>query len=412
MSEWKDLRLGDITKVITKGTTPSNIGADFTESGIKYIRSEMLKQSKHLSNDGFLYISEDTHSRLRRSQLQCNDILFSMAGAYLGKTAILRDCDVPSNTNQAVAIIRVNEAVADADFVYYYLNLPTTTKLVNSISSQSAQPNINLTQIGDLITPMPNLPTQRRIAAILSSLDAKIENNNKVNAKLEEIAQNLFKEWFVDFGPFKDGKFVDSELGPIPEGWRVGTLEETCVEILRGYTPNYVNSSKYKILNQKVNKGSTLDKQYYKYNDENDRGFLSKLAQKGDVLINSLGQGTLGRIHLYTQNTTDVIIDQFITFLRTNIFSKSAYLAFYLSSMSGQAEIMSRITGSTGMWVLTINNIKKIKLVIPPDSIFEKLNDMICNLYDRIATNSEENEKLVTLRDTLLPKLMSGEIEV
>lgn len=299
-------------------------------------------------------------NRFDEYSLKDGDIVIGMDGSRVGKNrAMVKSDDLPLLLAQRVACVR-NTQLSCQKFLYYHIFSKTFEKYIDLICTGTSIPHISLKQIGDFKFNLPPLPTQRRIAAILSSLDAKIENNNKVNAKLEEIAQNLFKEWFVDFGPFKDGKFVDSELGPIPEGWRVETLEETCVEILRGYTPNYVNSSKYKILNQKVNKGSTLDKQYYKYNDENDQGFLNKLAQKGDVLINSLGQGTLGRIHLYTQNTTDVIIDQFITFLRTNIFSKSAYLAFYLSSMSGQAEIMSRITGSTGMWVLTINNIKKL----------------------------------------------------
>ena len=115
------VELSELCDVITKGTTPSNIGAEFTEKGIKYIRSEMLTSAKYISDEGLLYISEETHKKLKRSQLKPGDILFSMAGVYLGKTAILRECDTPANTNQAVALIRIIDEKCNREYVYYYL---------------------------------------------------------------------------------------------------------------------------------------------------------------------------------------------------------------------------------------------------------------------------------------------------
>lgn len=144
---WKKIKLADLCIVITKGTTPSNIGESFTETGIKYIRSEMLTSSKYITGQ-FMYISPETHNKLKRSQLKEGDILFSMAGAYLGKTAILRSEDVPANTNQATALIRIDTEKCNNEYVYYCLNIPEMVKTVNTVQSQSAQPNINLKQIG------------------------------------------------------------------------------------------------------------------------------------------------------------------------------------------------------------------------------------------------------------------------
>ena len=140
---WKIVNLSELCSIITKGTTPSNIGDSFTDKGIKYIRSEMLTSAKYISGD-FLHISKETHEKLKRSQLKTGDILFSMAGVYLGKTAILRPEDIPANTNQAVALIRIAPDKADNEFVYYFLNMPDVVKMANTVQSQSAQPNINL----------------------------------------------------------------------------------------------------------------------------------------------------------------------------------------------------------------------------------------------------------------------------
>lgn len=232
------------------------------------------------------------------------------------------------------------------------------------------------------------------------------------NDNLEQQAQALFKAWFVDFEPFKDGKFVESELGMIPEGWKVESLADFCSEITRGNTPNYVEYSSHPILNQKVNKGSFLDKQYYKYNDDAILVPVSKLAHQWDVLLNSLGQGTLGRVHLYKEMSSNVIIDQFITILRTSNVVNAIYLAYILKRPDYQSIIESSITGSTGMWVLTINNIRKIKIISPNQNELNEVRDVMEKIYFKMAKNELEIESLTKLREILLPKLMSGELKI
>ena len=236
--------------------------------------------------------------------------------------------------------------------------------------------------------------------------------NKRINDNLEQQAQTLFKSWLVDFDPFKNGKFVESEMGMIPEGWKVISLQEYCQEITRGNIPTYVEKSNRPILNQKVNKGVSLEKQYYKYNSENVEVSISKMAHYGDVLLNSLGQGTLGRVHLYKEKLGNVIIDQFITILRTNLFVKSAYLSYTLNRPEYQTIIEGNVTGSTGMWVLTINNVRNIKIIVPKESCFLELAPIINSIYQAISNNTAEMEQLCTLRDCILPHLMSGELKI
>ena len=176
--------LDSITTKITKGTTPTSVGCSFENCGINFIKSESLGSGRNLDKSKFAFISEKTHEKLKRSQLKENDILFSMAGMFLGKTGIVTANFVPANTNQAVAIIRVDPNMANYEYIYYYLNQRTVVEAVNASSAQSAQPNINLRQIGQIEISLPDRKTQDKIASILSSIDAMIEVNCQINDNL------------------------------------------------------------------------------------------------------------------------------------------------------------------------------------------------------------------------------------
>ena len=236
------VKLKDITTKITKGTTPSNIGASFTDEGINYFRSEMLGKAKYLDkSSGMMFISESTHNKLKRSQIEADDILFSMAGIYLGKLAIVKDEDVPANINQAVALIRFNKGV-NIDYLYYFMVQKSFNAYVNCMSAQAAQPNINLKQIGNLQIALPTDEQQKRIADILSAYDNLIENNNKRIHLLERMAESLYKEWFIRFRfpGYEDTEFEDG----MPRGWvreKIGLHYNTC----SGGTPSRTHEEYY-----------------------------------------------------------------------------------------------------------------------------------------------------------------------
>lgn len=176
--------LSEITSVITKGTTPTSVGCSFSKNGINYIKSESITSSRTLDKSKYAFISEETHQKLKRSQIKENDILFSMAGMFLGKTSIVQADDVPANTNQAVAIIRIVPEQANYLYVYYYLNQKNIVTWINSLSGQSAQPNINLKQIGEIEIPLPDRIIQDTIVEMLSAIDSRIELNTAINENL------------------------------------------------------------------------------------------------------------------------------------------------------------------------------------------------------------------------------------
>lgn len=415
---WKTYKLTELTSVITKGTTPSTYGFDFEESGITYIRAQSLNYDGKVDEEAFSFISHKAHQKLKRSQLQTGDILFSMAGAYLGMVGMVKESYCPANTNQAVGIIRINNASVNSKFVEYTLRNPSMISYVNSQSGQSAQPNINLAEIGNLSISAPPLPEQIAIASILSALDDKIELNLQMNKTLEEMAMALYKHWFVDFGHFQNGKFIDSELGMIPEGWEVKRLEEivdVCSSnriFLKEYIDQGIPFYRGKEIIQ-LSKGTNISTElfisYERYNEIKNK---AGVPVKNDILISSVG--TIGVSWLVENNESFYFKDGNLTWIKNyNSQVNGNFMSLWLKSNETQEQIKSATIGSTQQ-ALTISALRKLKIVLPPvDSTFiEDISIKLVLWHNLFLSNKNEIKYLTTLRNNLLPKLISGEVRV
>ena len=404
-----EIKLADLCEVITKGTTPSNIGAEFTEDGIKYIRSEMLTSSKYITEDGFLYISEDTHNKLKRSQLKAGDILFSMAGVYLGKTAILRECDVPSNTNQAVALIRVIPEKCNREFVYYYLNLPEVVKSVNSITGQAAQPNINLKQIGSIPILLPSREIQDQIVFLVSAYDDLIENNQKQIKLLEEAAQRLYKEWFVDL------RFPGHETTPItdgiPEGWEDKVMEDLC-DSIGGGTPSTKNDEYYRdgqikwVTPTDITRknGLILLDTEKKITEEGLQHSSAKMVPPYTILMTS--RASVGFFGLCEH---EVCTNQ--GFISCIPYKENTRYYLLYNLMNRVDEIRAKASGSTFLEI-SKKNFRGLRIVLPTDSVLDEFTKLVFPMVRQMETLTKSIATLQEARDRLLPKLMNGEIEV
>ena len=396
MSEWKKVKLGDLTSKITKGTTPSNIGESFCNRGVPFIRSELITQNKYISDEGILYISNQTHEKLKRSQLEVNDILFSMAGVYLGKTAILRECDVPANTNQAVAIIRLDSALCSVDFVYYYLNKESVIRYVNQISGQAAQPNINLQQIGEIPIVLPSRKEQHRIAAILSRYDSLIENYQKQIKLLEEAAQRLYKEWFVDlhFPGHENTKIVDG----VPEGWEKKKLVDM-VDVQYGYAFDgklfNSNGEGMPILRiRNIPDGITSD-----YTTEEAQDCY--IVHNGDIVV-----GMDGIFHINSWSGGDAYLVQRACSFRPK---EECMKGFIFQAIQEPIKFFEKTLVGATVAHLGKKHIDSIELCIPKN--FE-LYQPFSKFYSQRQGVLSQIRLLTEARDRLLPKLMSGEIAV
>ncbi|KOY51695.1 restriction endonuclease subunit S [Polaribacter dokdonensis] len=283
-----------------------------------------------------------------------------------------------------------------------YLELYFKKLNVSGFITGAVQPKLskgNLVDIPILISK--STKEQKAIAKVLTAFDDKIALLQAQNKTLETMAQTIFKEWF--------GKYqIGDEL---PEGWRVDTLENVSNEITRGFTTKYVEKSNLINLNQKVNKGRYLEKQHFKYYADDTIVPENKFIKKHDILLNSLGQGTLGRVHFYTEETVNVVADQHISILR---FEKelSFYIYQVLASKTGQFRLENEITGSTGMLMLNVGKVRNFEVIMPNKVLLQKFTDMVMPFYEKLAINNSQIQSLKKTRDTLLPKLMSGQVRV
>lgn len=401
-----EVRLADICEVITKGTTPSNIGEEFTTDGVRYIRSEMINSSKNISEEGVLYISEETHDKLKRSQLKSGDILFSMAGVYLGKTAILRERDVPANTNQAVALIRVNPKKCNREYIYYFLNLPAIVKSVNSMTAQAAQPNINLRQIGNIPIVLPPQEVQDRVVAVISPYDELIENNQRQIKLLEEAARRVYKEWFVDlrFPGHENTKITDG----VPKGWRKYKFSDT-TSIMGGGTPKTDVKEFY---NGNI--------PFYTPKDSDDSFFafdtITHISQSGLDNCNSqlypvntiiiTARGTVGKTTILA---VPMAMNQSCYALKCDELNSPYYLFFSLKNEVAALKTMS----NGGVFnTIIVKTFDSICLIAPTQDVLNMFEASVSPIMEQIKTKARQNIILTEARDRLLPKLMSGEIEL
>lgn len=312
------------------------------------------------------------------------------------------------NAYQRTYVITPIRGKVDIKFLYYALSL--CLKQFKNMSQGTSTKFLTVTILNSFSVQLPSISDQHRIASILSSLDRKIELNNKINADLEEMAQAIFKNWFVDFEPFKDGKFVDSELGMIPEGWKVGRLDEIA-DVVGGSTPSKAKPEYYtqKGIAWLTPKDLSNHPAVYTSRgviDITEEGYNStstKLMPKGTILFTS--RAPIGYISI-AQN--DICTNQGFKSL---VPKKAGTCFLYCFLKYVTPEIENKSTGST-FKEASGSLMKSLQVIMPEQKVFEDFETIVSPLFARIESLEKENSRLSLLRDTLLPRLMSGELEV
>jgi len=426
-----NILLKDYLIEITKGTTPTTIGGEFIESGVNFVKAECLNTGRIIDKSSLSYISPEIHKKLNRSILQEDDLLFSIAG-HLGKMAIVRKEDLPANTNQAVAILRIDQKKGDVNFLYYYLNSTQISNYIRKQCAQSVQPNLNLAQVGQLPIIVYSLPTQKSIAKVLSDLDAKIELNNKINRELEAMAKTLYDYWFVQFDfptppsstsgivgkPYKSsgGKMVYNEelKREIPEGWGVKELGKL-IDIQRGisYKSSDISGGgipmislnsfnldgTYKAGGIKSYSGKYTDKQIAKSED--------LLIAATDVTRNADIIGKAIIVPHYYKN--DLVFSMDIAKIIPKKDISSPYLMMLFNSDHYHNYIKWYASGTIVLH-LNMDGVKWYKAEIPPIDLIERFDSFYLPIANRINETERQNEQLTALRDWLLPMLMNGQV--
>lgn len=420
------VQLREVCVKIGSGATPRG-GKEAYKGG-----ATSLIRSQNIYNDGFhrnglVYIDDDQSAELANVAVKPNDILLNITGDSVARCCQVVEDVLPARVNQHVAIIRPKPDALDARFLRYVLvSHEYQSRLLALASAGATRPALTKLMIEKLDIPSPPLAEQKRIAHILGTLDDKIEVNRRMNATLEAMARALFKSWFVDFDPvrakaagqptglpqpladpFPDA-FEDSEMGEIPKGWRVAALRELTSYLARGIGPTYVEDGGICVLNQKCIRDRRIDFSKARRHDPAGRSVVGRTLQVLDILVNSTGVGTLGRIAQVWDLPENTVIDSHVTVVRAAADVDPWFLGVSLIGRENDIEGLGE--GSTGQTELSRERLGTLACITPPLKLQAAFGHQVRSLLSRVAENEKESLTLASLRDTLLPWLFSGEL--
>lgn len=394
--EWKEVTLGEIGTIVG-GATPSTKNTSFYDGNIPWLTPKDLSvnSNKYILR-GERNITEAGFKSCSCKMLPKGSVLFS-SRAPIGYVAITAN---DMCTNQGFKSVIPNEET-DSEFLYYLLKYNKDNIASQGSGTTFAEVSGKTMKEIEVMVPKET-DDQRRIASILSSLDRKIELNNKINADLEEMAQAIFKNWFVDFEPFKDGKFVDSELGMIPEGWKVGSPYEYAKVVYGApYKSAKFNDNGEGLPLIRIRDLKDCNPQFYTPEILPQTEYVNM----GDIVA---GMDAEFVPHIWKGNTG--LLNQRVCKLMPQQTSISNLFVLYL--MKPELEFVQSYKTGTTVSHLGKADIDKFVVVLPPLEVVEECSKILDSILQRIKNISAESRTLSTLRDTLLPRLMSGEIEV
>lgn len=414
VESWNLVRLGDVADVLVGYPFKSQY---FNENN-KGIR---LLRGKNVTHRGLRWGSdtrwwESITPDVERYLLSENDIVIGMDGSLVGKNyALISNSDLPLLLVQRVACIRAKTGV-DQKYLWFVIASEKFERYIDSIRTGTSIPHVSSKQILDYTISLPPLPVQKKIAAILSSLDDKIEINTRMNKVLEETARALFHRWFVEFEflndegkPYKSsgGRMIASEMGEIPEGWRVGTVGDV-VQIFGGSTPNtknldYWENGEHPFCTPKdlstLSTSILLDTERH-ITDKGVQTISSKQLPPGTLLLSS--RAPVGYLAI---SAVPISVNQgFIAMVCNETISNVYVLQWIQENMD---EIKGRANGSTFLEI-SKRNFRGIPFLIPAEPVLSSYNRSVKPLYDFVENIVKENVRLRTLRDELLSKLMAS----
>lgn len=420
--EWKVLALENCLDALIdyRGKTPEK-----TKFGIPLITAKIIKGGRIEKPTEFI-AKNNYDSWMRRGLPKAGDVVLTVE-APLGEVAQLGAEKIA--LAQRVVTLRGKSGLLDNTFLLYLLQTDEIQEKLKARATGTTVLGIKQSELRKVLLNIPPFEFQVNAAAILKNIDDRITLLRETNKTLEAIAQALFKSWFIDFDPVRakmenkisegmdeetaalfPDSLEESELGMIPKGWKVGTLGECTSYLNRGISPKYIENDGIIVINQKCIRDFYLDLTKARRHDEAHRKINGRELLIGDILVNSTGVGTLGRVAQVLDLENPAIVDSHITVIRANNSLTWNYLGLLM--MHKQPEIESMGEGSTGQTELNKGKLVALKLLIPNKSFLGKFDDILLPLRKRFSANQKQAQTLANLRDTLLPRLISGQIRV
>jgi type I restriction enzyme S subunit len=371
---------------------------------------------RNVTDDGHLDLSDIRHiaeedyvTWTRRVEPKPGDIVFTYE-ATLNRYAIIpqgfRGC-----LGRRMALIRTEPGKVDTRFLFYYFFAPAWREVIKkNMLAGATVDRIPLIAFPSFPVSVPPLPIQRRIAGILSAYDELIENSQQRIRILETIARALYREWFVHFRfpGHETHPRVPSPLGNIPKGWEVNKLGDLTAYLNRGLSPSYDENGDSMVINQKCVRDQRLSLEPARRQTKPIPP--NKQVRFGDVLINSTGVGTLGRVAQVYQTLDSCTVDTHVTIARAN---SETDLDFFGCTLLAQQETFDRLgIGATGQTELSRTSIANVDLVVPPSRIQNRFGVIVRPIRMAAITHAKQIQNLSRTRDLLLPRLLSGQVEL
>lgn len=437
-SDWQTVTIENIAApyptALATGPFGSSISSKyFVDSGVPVIRGSNLSAdvSTRIKDEGLVFVSDEKSLEFQRSVALRGDLIFTCWGTInqVGFVDAFSKYEKYIVSNKQMKLT-VDVSKADPRFIYYVFSGPGKQAEILDNGIGSSVPGFNLGQLKRHKLLLPALSEQVAIADFLETFDDRITLLRETIATLEAIGQALFKSWFVDFDPvhakvdgrvpermdeataalFPDG-FEKSELGPVPIGWQVRRLIDVSSYLSRGISPKYLEGGGVLVLNQKCIRDFSLDYCKGRRHDASQRKIEGRQISAGDVLVNSTGVGTLGRIaQVLSLPEAAVIVDSHITVVRPGPNLSWPYLGQFM--MRKQPDIEAMGEGSTGQTELSRSKLAEILVLVPPEHIQVAFDRLLIPMKQRISLNESGVKNIAKLRDTLLPRLISGQLRL
>ncbi len=404
MSDWKEytvkelIDLGMIDKPMDGnhgGIHPKT--TDYVPVGVPFIMANNLIDGG-VDFETCSFITEEQANTLKKGFAKPGDVLLTHK-ATMGRTAIVPDDYPIIILTPQVTYYRIRKGINRSYLKYYFDSSDFQNTLASWSNSGSTRAYLGITAQQKLPIILPPIELQNKIASILLSIDNKIKNNKAINRNLEDQANAIYKSWFVDF---------DNNNYKRPVSWIDGAIDDVASLVSRGITPKYVDDSDERVINQRCIRNHVIDLSIAR--THNPKRINEKWLCYGDLLLNSTGTGTLGRAAQVWFEPKNLTVDSHVTIVRP----KSSEWVFYVGlwGLNNEREIEALHTGSTGQTELPRARVKTMPIILPDRETLTRLNEIVLPITTKIMLNQKENTRLAQLRDSVLPKLMSGEIDV